>query len=334
MDPERHKSPDSKPDASKERAASDPNPEAEDSMLDDSLFDSPDVTDGTESARMSIVINFGKYNGQEVDRRFRRSIEILDEDRTSFLVDHFFHDGKFYRARIPKTGVEHIIGQRFNFDQRATNNSSGWLPAFRNPALNHAQTRFLLSRDSPIELYSETSERPVEQIYDFVYTLEAVGPRGVSWSHQDAYGNLAAAHRIVSTKEVFFERVLLNKYLVIQTPPLLIPQEKKDEALQLVIQNSDAAGPLQPYYLWKGGFDANNCTSEPFRLLDTLMKDEYGMLQRLAARIFRRLPVALRSYLDFRGVLDKSKTMPPLNEEYAHLNYDEGLKERAAARSR
>src|SRR5690606_11917026 len=136
----------------------------------------------------------------EVDRRFRRSIEILKEDGESFVVDHFFHKGNFYRAKIPKNGVEHIIGQRFNFDRRT---GLGWFPAIKNPVLNHAQTRFVMRQDSPIELFSSSSNQVEAVVHDFVYTLEAVGPRGITWSLQDAYGNLVAAHRLISTKEVF-----------------------------------------------------------------------------------------------------------------------------------
>ena len=50
----------------------------------------------------------GRYRGQVVDNRTRRSIELVEEDADFYIVDYFFHRSQFYTAKIPKNAVKYI----------------------------------------------------------------------------------------------------------------------------------------------------------------------------------------------------------------------------------
>lgn len=74
------------------------------------------------------TIKKGRYKGLEIDSRTRRSIKIIKEAESFYIVDYFFHNGDFYTAKIPKNSICKLRGQRFNFSKY-------------NPLVNHAQIR-------------------------------------------------------------------------------------------------------------------------------------------------------------------------------------------------
>lgn len=269
-----------------------------------------------------LAFTFGKYRGQPVDTRFRRSIRLREERDESIIVDDFYHEGQFFSAIIPKSGVLAVQGNRFNFRERASGDKKQFHPLAS--FLNHAQTRFIMRESSPIRLY-DPNDRDfgdcLHELFDVTYSLEAVGPRGVTWSFQDSFGDLVAAHRFLSTREVYFERIILKNYLLHQTMPLRLTSEQLDQVFLYAVQTSIAADSLQKYYLFHW-LTANNCTSEPFKILDQVLFEQYTFWQKCSSRILFRFPVNLRSYLQLRGVLDTSQAAPSLNEELQHLDSD------------
>ena len=153
--------------------------------------------------RKLLVPRRSRYRGQVLDTSSRHSIEILsdrrgwtliDQSDTHVVVDHFFHEGKFWRASIPLDGVDTVFGQVFNFSKPKTKRGEkgpeiirgkDGLPKRSVSILNHLQCRFKLKPGYYVELITtETSgaDEPDYQLDDFVYSLEAVGPIGVRFT--------------------------------------------------------------------------------------------------------------------------------------------------------
>lgn len=259
-------------------------------------------------------IDFGKFKGQSIDTRTRYSLEISAETESHFWVDYFFHDGKFWTAKIPRRAVEKYIGQRFTFSKL-------------NPFITHAQVRIILNDD--IELYElGTMEEAKESLRDFVYSIEVVGPKGTAWSISQAFGAFVSAHRLLSTEEVVFERVTLGGYEMIQSPPILLDKELLNDALEKILRRGSKAGMKEKYYLFNFWLGANNCTSEVFDILDSLLSKRYTPFQKIMSKIFWRFPFAPRLYLRFRGAIDHKVTAPTLNEEFSELASSTKLTER------
>ena len=266
----------------------------------------------------------GRFKGQPIDVRTRRSIAIVAEDQDTLTVDHFFHRGQFHRAVIPRNAVKRIHGQLFNFS------SGAWL---RNPMLNHAQARFVLDPAHPIRLYpmDRPPAEPIATLHDIVYSVEVASPHGVSWDLAYAFGDLVCAHRLLSTEEVLFERVVLGGYRVRQSAELRLTPDERNRALESVLRRSHAAGMHQPYYLIDRHLRATNCTSSILDVLDEILACRYTPMQRLISRMLWRLPLHPRRYLRLRSALPSAAAMPALNEELAALAASPGMLRRRAA---
>lgn len=263
----------------------------------------------------------GRYAGKPVDVSSRRSVQIrangIEEHDTHVVVDYFYHDEVFWTARIPLNGVDHVFGQAFNFSAAKTRqgpqgpeviyDKSG-LPKRKIPMLNHVQSRFLMKQDHCVELFplhSEPGETPVHRIHDFVYSIEAVGPFGVGFNVRDGLsGSLLSAHRVYSTRQMVFERIVVENQHVTETPALPITKETKRTLLAHSLVRSHRAGMNEAYYLFRI-CGTNNCTSTPFRILDEVV--EYNWLQRIGSILYR-FPLNPRWYLRIRG-LDSDPTV-------------------------
>ena len=261
-----------------------------------------------------------KYVGQPIDVTSRRSICIWRENGSEPLIgpqdeqvifDHFYHDGRFWRAIVPLDSVERVYGQAFNFSEARTRvgkngrelvlDKRGW-PKRKIPFLYHVQSRFQLSPDRPIELYPLESREfgtPHHVITDFVYSLEALGPVGWDFNLKAGLsGDLITAHRFMSVQDMVFERIVVENQYVSQTPPLPLDAAARRELLVRSIRRSHAAGMGEKYYLYRC-CATNNCTSSPFKTLDSVVR--YRWYQRLGA-FFYRLPISPRFYLRIRGL--------------------------------
>ncbi len=180
--------------------------------------------------------------------------------------------------------------------------------------------------EAPVELYPPDAEPgmpPVHRIVDFSYSVEAVGPHGRRWNVADAMlGNLALVHRFLSTEEVVFERIVRARMSVLQSPPLPLEAQLLDTMLHEAIRESDKAGLTRPYFMFRLPCSAANCTSEPLKLLDDVLRT--GRLRRR----FYRFPVHPRGYLKLRGLWQSGQTVPTLNEQMAEWLASEEAKSR------
>jgi hypothetical protein len=300
--------------------------------------------DQTESN--PIMPEKSKYAGQLVDVSSRRSIEILSsENATSTMdlsinhltVNHFYHEGQFWRAVFPLNGVDEIYGQVFNFSKPKTKSGTQGseivfdkhgLPKRSIPILNHLQSRFKLKSSHTIDLYPMNDDYtgdPLYQLDDFVYTSEAVGPKGIKFNIRDGLaGNLVNSHRFMSTQEMVFERVVMQNQFVTESPPLPVNDSQKRTLMLESVLRSHRAGMSERYFLFRF-FGTNNCTSSPFQILDRVI--EYSFLNRVGAMLYR-LPLSPRFYLWVRG-LDKDPLVRKLvRHEFDAYIHDSTTQER------
>ncbi len=261
-----------------------------------------------------------RYAGESVDVSSRHSINIRRNGNTNVLidphdnrvvVDHFFHEGVFWRAIIPVDGVNQVFGQAFNFSKIKTRPGANGpetvydrhgMPKRKIRLLNHLQSRFTLKPDHFVELYplgGDPRGTPTHQVDDFVYSVEAVGPLGIGFSLRDGLqGNLISAHRFLSTREMVFERLVVENQYVTESPALPLEDSEKRVLLTQSLLRSHRAGMTEVYYLFRV-CGTNNCTSNPFQILDNVVR--YRLVQRIGSS-FYRLPLNPRFYLRIRGM--------------------------------
>jgi hypothetical protein len=253
------------------------------------------------------------YAGEEFNLTERRPLVILSESDESFVVDGFYHRGEFWTAVIPKRGVAQIIGQQLNFSKPKRGKDGTTKPSMF--FLNHVQARLIMSPDCPARLYpagTQPAADPAHTLTDFCYSVEAVGPHGRRWNPSDALlGNLAVVHRFLSIHEVVFERIVLARMSVVQSPPLPLEPHERDTMLCEAIRESHATGIMNPYFMFRIPGTATNCTSEPLKLLDRVLRTPREQ------RFFHRLPIWPRGYLKLRGLWQEGQPNPTLNEQMA-----------------
>jgi hypothetical protein len=230
-----------------------------------------------------------------------------------------------------------VFGQAFNFSKPRTRSGAAGpelvldrqgVPRRRIPWLNHVQCRFQFAADRPIELHplaAEHDARPSQHVHDLVYSIEAVGPFGVRFNLRDALaGNLIGAHRLLSTHEMVFERIVVENMHVLESPALPLDEDQRRAALVAAIVRSHRAGLGETYYLYRC-CTTNNCTSNPLREIDRIVR--YGFRRRLAATLFR-LPLNPRLYLRLRGLDSDPSVRRLLREEFADYIRDPQTQQR------
>lgn len=263
---------------------------------------------------------WSRYAGQAMDCSSRHSIALVGDcvqgniasGASHAAVDYFYHEGQYWRAVIPLDGVDQVFGQAFNFSRiRTRKTKDGPIPMTDArgvpkrviPILNHLQTRFTFKPDQPIRLLPmanlHADHVEPQTVSDIVYTIEATGPPGVTFNLRDAMGgNLLCAHRFVSTQEMVFERIAVENQFLQQSPPLLLQPGEERALLVKSLERSHRAGMDEPYYLYRV-CGANNCTSNPFQILDQVVN--YTWPQWLGSLLYR-LPLHPRFYLWVRGL--------------------------------
>ncbi len=246
--------------------------------------------------------SFGRYLGQAIDTSEKNSIRLVGMNQTTAVVDGFLYKGLFWRAEIPLDSIEKVIGQGYNFSSRGS-----------NPFANHLQMRFSLKPGSFVTLDpQDLSDTPPTRITDFVFSVEAVGPVGVSWNFADGLmGNLASAHRLMALEDVVQEKIVRRGYTVhqVEIGPLATAQKRK--LLVAALRKSDEAGLHEAYYLLGGFGPTRNCTSVSFRLLDEVVPPS------TLGRHLWRFPMDAKLYLKVRGMLGRE--LPTLNAEAGAL---------------
>ncbi|MCA9214064.1 MAG: hypothetical protein KDB27_13425 [Planctomycetales bacterium] len=308
-------------------------------------------------------------NETEFDLSSRRSIDIVGAgtdlgSANDVVVRYFYHDGTFWLAKIPLDSVVQVFGQAFNFSKPKTRKTANGpetifdesgLPKRTIPSANHLQTRFLFADDRPVELYpidsingddevaTLDSMEPAHKLVDVVYSIEAVGPPGVTFGFwKGITGQLLCTHRILSTQEMVFERIAVESQYVTESPALPISTKDAQELFRQAILRSDRAGLSERYYLYRV-CGTNNCTSNPFQILDRTLT--YSFRNWLGSLVYR-IPFRPRLYLRMRGLdADPSYRKLLRNEFEEYINLPETrqrrreyvrtkIKEKRAARSR
>lgn len=280
-----------------------------------------------------VMPDWSVYAGQPVDVTRRRSIYIRSvpddaslEKCRQLTVDYFLHDGRFHTAVIPLDTVSEVHGQAFNFSAPRTKATPDGtevirdrtgLPRRKIPILNHVQSRFRFAPGAGIQLYplhAEDLSSPAAEIDDFVYSLEVTGPPGVKFNVPDGLrGNLLSAHRMLSTQEMVFERLVVESQTLTESPALPLADAEKRALLLQSLLRSHHAGMSEPYYLYRV-CGTNNCTSSPFQILDRVVS--YSAAGRLGSMLYR-LPLNPRLYLRVRGLYPDYNERRMVVDEFA-----------------
>lgn len=287
---------------------------------------------------------WSRYAGQPIDDNGRHSIALLptnegeaSEDDVTCTIDYFYHAGEYWRAVVPLDGVNNVFGQAFNFSRPKTikgqsgpqirYNDDGH-PKRTLPFLNHLQSRFTFEPDKPLLLYplgTAPVGEAVHQLHDIIYSIEATGPAGVGFNLRDAvFGNLVCAHRFLSTEEMVFERIAVENQYIAESPPLLLEPAEERALLLKSLQRSSKAGMTEPYYLL-GMCGTNNCTSNPFQILDKVVS--YTWMEWFGANLYR-LPISPRLYLRVRGLDTDPGYRRFVREEFAEMLSDPAIRAR------
>lgn len=286
-----------------------------------------------DDATVPVMPDSSAYAGQPIDVSRRRSIWIRDlpdesalADSDQLLVDYFLHHGEFRTAVISLNGVTDVHGQAFNFSAPRTKKTAtgtelirgrDGLPKRRLPILNHVQSRFRFAAESAIRLYplhADDLSAPLAEIDDFVYSLEVTGPPGVKFNLPDGLrGNLVSAHRMLSTEEMVFERLVVESQTLTESPALDLTAREKRELLVKSLLRSHRAGLSEPYYLYRF-CGTNNCTSSPFQILDRVVN--YSTPERIGSMLYR-LPLNPRFYLRVRGLYPNPGQRRLVRDEFA-----------------
>ncbi len=253
----------------------------------------------------------GRYQGQQLDVSTHRSATLLAETADAFEIDYFFSEGVYWHAVIPKAGVAAVYAQKMNFSELVA--KGGEEPERSNPFLNHVQMRVRMKPGSPVRLFARKfprSESPHAELLDFVYSVEVVAPKGVQWNLADAVlGNFVNGHRFVSLENVAQEKIQKYGYYVEQMEVGPLSEKLKQDLLVKMVAQSEAAGLNDSYFLIRADGTARNCTSEFFRLLDSVVPSQ----ENPWVRFFSRLPLNMEKYLKARGLF--VGVVPSLNEE-------------------
>ncbi len=283
---------------------------------------------------------WSRFRGQPLDGSSRHSITIrgvngaIADNATQVTVDGFFEEGRFWRAEIPLDGVDQVFGQAYNFSgiktQKGPNgpeqkfHASG-LPKRRLPMLNHVQTRFTFNAETPVVLTALDNPNETRTTCDIIYSIEATGPPGIVFNFRDAMGgNLVCAHRFMTTCEMVFERIAVENQYLLESPPLLLEPGEERALLVKSLQRSHRAAMDEPYYLYRA-CGTNNCTSNPFQILDEVVN--YTWPQWLGALAYR-LPLNPRLYLWVRGLDSAPGVRKFVREEFAEFLAEPATKTR------
>ncbi len=254
----------------------------------------------------------GRYRGQRIDTRERRSLRILRGAQAEpyspaageIVAANFTHDGRFWVAKFPRDAVKRVIFQKWDFGEMRVP-----LLDFQIFHVAHTEIRFALGRDITLFAQGGPPEPHPEKIRDIVTSVETVGPPGTSFNIIGGLLNhFVAVRRFKSLEENYFERVVCERR-TIQQWDVDIPENKKETLFSAAIAQSDRDGMNVLYHVFR-----RSCTTEAFRLIDSVM--DYG-IRTWRSRVFKRAPHFPEAYLWARRLLKPGggSRMPSLNEE-------------------
>lgn len=251
----------------------------------------------------------GRYQGQLLDTRDRRSVRLLEGDEAKpyrrgegeMVITNFYHEGKFWVARFPADCVEAVFFQKVVMKTKV-------------PAA-HAQLRFKFKPGKEVELFGATGERPRDaHIPDVVYSVEAMPVYGDKYDlfngMKDHFG---LGLRIMSIQEAYFKSIYANDQHVEQIP-LDVIDRAEQVLLREALTRSNEVGMGDMY-----NTITRSCCTESFRLLD---RSSARTWLRMPAYGLVVLPILPRTYLWLRQLIDFKTLLrnpyPSLEEEFAH----------------
>ncbi len=249
----------------------------------------------------------GPARGRCYDTRQHRPVVRLEGDVAgafggaspeTLVVANVFHDGAFWVARIPRSGVETVIFQLEYF------------PAIV-PA-GHTQLRVRFRQDAPVVLLGQTPRTRASrvEIRDLVLSVEALGQLGYKYDLvEGVLDNFGAVYRMTSLEAKVVHMLIEQDHRVEQWPLALEPAEKR-AILEHIAADSEARGLGTMYNTL-----FVNCTNEIVRILDSAVTyTAREQVQRFLAKVTEFYPNVIRTALIARGLLplDQSTDLPEL----------------------
>ncbi len=281
------------------------------------------VFGGDEDNYENAYMPRGRYQGQLLDTRDRRSIRIFTDLEASpyrqnaddIIIANFYHEGKFWIARFPADGVDEIFFHKVVMKTKV-------------PAA-HAQLRFKMKKGHEIELYAPAGAAvpTSNKISDVVYSVEAMPVYGDKYDLFNGVRNhFGLGLRFMSIEEAYFKSIYLNDQHVEQIPLSVLPNAEQT-LLREALVRSDTLGMAQMYNTL-----TRSCCTESFGLLD---RSSARTWLRMPAYGLVVLPMLPRTYLWLRQLIDFGTLIrnqyPSLEEEFAHLKETVGWSARKAA---
>lgn len=190
----------------------------------------------------------GKYSGRCLDTSELREARTLSESNSIFKVANIRHDGRFWTASFPKAdneiqAVEYLVVRE------------GFL-------ITSGHTQMMITFKKPVKLRSQTDSSKTTYVRNFVYSVEASFPKGVSYSIVDGLGtNYPLIGRVLSAQQRIQED-LKAKY---KRYPMRLGYQEKAQLLALILKQAPALSEGRYYNTFK-----NNCTTALVSLVDQL----------------------------------------------------------------
>lgn len=240
----------------------------------------------------SYALNFGEFKGKCLDTSTVRPPVILNHDDQIIEIANFYHNGRFWIARLPKNQVVTVIFQGVPFGSE--------LGGFVITA--HGQLRLQFS--TPVELRSQSGTDDLRgAVSDIIISSTITKPRGIGYSvtKGTSYG---LATRFLSTtarsvEEVFEDQSNIHQYKLDLTP------EKMNRVLLAAVIESNNIGYFDRYGLLR-----NNCATQTLDMLDAAIPRPPGV------KPFKG------SLLDLRDVVEKPalEQLKLRNIKYTRIN--------------
>jgi hypothetical protein len=240
---------------------------SESAAADSSQFTSEKcIIDKNDQYDIGEVMRAGVYKAQCMDISVKRPAIILSEDDSKITIANFYHEGTFWIAEMPKSGVDQVIFQIADFPDPVP------LISFA-----HTQLRFIMKPGMSIKLTpQDTGSKLAPTEIDQVNLVDQVsGPKNeddfiASKGLGPTYGNIL---RVMGSMDRAKEELgsfdkktgksedLTRQYLLKMT------DQEKDTALVNGIRLSAKLGYSDIYHLFK-----ENCTTTAFAILDDSIK--------------------------------------------------------------
>ncbi len=263
--------------------------------------------DANDPYAVAAKVPAGKYKGMCLDIKTKRSVQILENNSAYMVVTNFYHDNRWWTARVPKDGIKDTIFQIALFET-----SVPFIVAA------HTQIRMIFDSQNPVVLVPQNLEDQKAGVSslaltDVVYSVEYIAPPGVSYSLlKGQFNKLGIVGRFLSMKSRAAEELKGDSKEIIKQIPLDLSSSEKSAFLENAMLQSERMGLKEMYNTVQ-----KNCTTELFTILDDSIKYS-GRVQPFGIYIFDILnPIEKPSIkaLTERRIIDKTRTLPTLNDE-------------------